>query len=390
MTHRAPVGIVLIALTGCSSPPRDAVDAGPGEVRDAARSDDAPGDATIPRADTLCDGGASAGDAAAAPTTPDPDDSTCLLPSPQPLACVTACAPERKSALNCERLPVGIGIGDAYGIFPRADALGVYWVSYGHLQWQPTGATRATRYELAYVGDEMFAVDEDAVYFGSPADSGEVTLSRVKRDGSARTSLAQVAPGSFYALDRSSIYFDGIDGKVASVPKAGGPPVDVGIRDVGARSLQMDDTHFYWVAPVGAEHVVQRMAKETTTLETIGTGIGRIEWMKLLSDHLVLFANGAFLTLSKEGGCPRVLAVPTHDARNRLHAIDANEDGIYWLTAFTSTDSPTYELWRTPRWGEAVVSLYGGSSQPGLLTITLGPSLLLLKLDGMLFKLERR
>jgi len=61
------------------------------------------------------------------------------------------------------------------------------------------------------------------------------------------------------------------------------------------------------------------------------------------------------------------------------------------MTVFTSSDSPIYRLWRTPRWGGAVVSVIGnGFSQPGLLFMAMGPSVVVLKLDGTLHKVERQ
>jgi hypothetical protein len=86
-----------------------------------------------------------------------------------------------------------------------------------------------------------------------------------------------------------------------------------------------------------------------------------------------------------------VLAVPAPETRFSLHSIAADEDAIYWMTVFTSSDSPSYRLWRTPRWGGAVVSVIGnGFSQPGLLFMAMGPSVVVLKLDGTLHKVERQ
>jgi len=70
-------------------------------------------------------------------------------------------------------------------------------------------------------------------------------------------------------------------------------------------------------------------------------------------------------------------------------SIAADADAIYWMTVFSSSDSPSYKLWRAPRWGGAVVSVGSGTSPPGILGFALGPSLVVVKTDGTLWKIPR-
>jgi len=84
-----------------------------------------------------------------------------------------------------------------------------------------------------------------------------------------------------------------------------------------------------------------------------------------------------------------VLAVPVNDVAFQVGSIAADAAAIYWMTVFSSTDSPLYKLWRAPRWGGAVVSVGSGSSPPGRLGLVLGLSLVVVKLDGTLWKIPR-
>jgi hypothetical protein len=242
-TSRA--GAAILVLAACSPGRSEVADAGIGVPGDApAGSNDAPGDVTaspddatgspsdaatssndagndVPLVDSACGDSARPRDAASAPTMPDPDDPSCLVPAPQPLACMPRCAPDESPVLHCERSQTDL-ISGAYGMLSRADSQGVYWIAeFGYLRMQRIGAPRGSYEELARVASGSFTFDDDAVYFSSPSDAGPVTLTRMKRDRTDRVALADVKPDSRYALDETSIYFNRVDGKVASVPKSG-------------------------------------------------------------------------------------------------------------------------------------------------------------------------
>lgn len=54
----------------------------------------------------------------------------------------------------------------------------------------------------------------------------------MKRDRSGAHALAASAPRSGLVLYRSAIYFRGVDGRIASVAKSGGAPVDTGVGEI--------------------------------------------------------------------------------------------------------------------------------------------------------------
>jgi hypothetical protein len=74
----------ILVLAACSPSRSDVTDAGIGDT--ATSSNDADND--VPLGDSACGDSGRARDVASALTTPDPEDPSCLVPAPQPLACI--------------------------------------------------------------------------------------------------------------------------------------------------------------------------------------------------------------------------------------------------------------------------------------------------------------
>jgi hypothetical protein len=160
---------------------------------------------------------------------------------------------------------------------PRHDAL--YMIRFGSLAllpWLAIGCTGETLDAGSYASDssvdtplaaastpttratidsliDAFAMDADSLYF--TAENGSL-YRLAKTGGSAPQIIAPAAtPGSVYAegiaLDDDNVYWtalgDGVStGAVLSVPKSGGSPNAIAIRQARPTGIAVDDTDVFW------------------------------------------------------------------------------------------------------------------------------------------------
>jgi hypothetical protein len=98
--------------------------------------------------------------------------------------------------------------------------------------------------------------------------------------------------------------------------------------------------------------------------------------------------DGVFLALPKAGGSPVMLAAyPIHSSQT-INSFAADERAIYWLLVYPNSDSPGYQLWRTSRWGGAVVTV-GPSGYALGSSMALGPSQIYLRGGLSISKIDR-
>ena len=377
---------IVFTLTACSGVTRDPVDASnaTGGSGGSTEGGSAP--------DGNCRRDTALPDIVPARNTPDPDDLTCLLPAPEPPLCIPQCAAPRSPIFECGGSGRGpatsFGIAGIYSLV-LADAQGFYWRDeQGYLRMARADAPKSSEI-LAYVGDQSFTIDDDFVYFGSPADSGEIMLTKMKRDRTERTFLTAMGPWPWLAVDREFVYFSAADKRLASVPKAGGTPVDVGIGETISAFLEVDDTDFYWLEKNASDSLLKRKAKASRTIETVNTGISGVEWNRQEGDGILMLAADVIWEMPKAGGCPRVIVATPNDDGQEVHWFLADGKGIYWTSSTDIGDSPNIHLWHAPRWGGSVVSMTRGTVGGLSVNLALAPKQLFLVVDSALRSIAR-
>jgi hypothetical protein len=383
---RAGTLAIAVTLAACSADKNDALDAS--TPHDGAGGDaalDSVGDATA--ADGHCPSDVTQSDIVPPRTTPDPDDPSCILPPPEPLFCVPQCAVPRSPVFECDRSSTFMA-SSVYSVL-RADAQGVYWKSEdGYLRMARADAPRVST-TLAYLGDQSFAIDDDFVYFGSPSDSGDATLTKMKRDGTERVSLAAGGNWSWLTVDRDFVYFSTAERRLASVPKAGGTTVDIGLGEASMPYLEIDDTHYYWLEKGGTESLLKRKAKDSSAIETVATGLSGAESIQLQGDDILLLAAGVLWAWPKAGGCSHVVATLEDSDYRQVDTFVADDKGIYWTTAFESSDSHDIRLWHAPRWGGSAVKMQSFSIANFGVSFALAPKQVFFTADGTLSLMAR-
>lgn len=188
-----------------------------------------------------------------------------------------------------------------------------------------SGCGTPAGYTSNSVSDASFAPDGLAIV---DADVTDATLSS---DGMANVPVtlasAQFTPNCL-TVDTTNVYWTTGDGKVMSVPIAGGEPTVLASDQTPPLGLAVDATSIYWVtssANSGAVMSVSKAGGSPRTLADSQRGPVRIA----VADAFLYWTNrtsGAVMRMPTSGGTPTPLA----ERQGTLTAIAAQARDVYW------------------------------------------------------------
>jgi len=268
----------------------------------------------------------------------------------------------------------------------------LYWVNGGNVV-RLNGPT-SEAITLAQDATDPIEVDDDAVYYLAANDGGAFSLRRAKLDKSGPVTLATSVRYPFFVLSGGRVYFDTADGQFVSISKMGGAlepvtgPTSVS-QVVTESGALIDATHLYWNESVddsGAGWTLLRVAKGSTTVETVATRLPGPAVLLQGDGVLISVERKYILEMPKSGGCPQWLVGTTQTppfVDQPFNGIAADDTSIYWSQTYPS-DTTDLLIFRSPRQGGVAIQVLGAFSgirggRPPLLA----PTQALIRGEGM-------
>jgi hypothetical protein len=259
---------------------------------------------------------------------------------------------------------------DQFTIGITADAHGAYWTQGANLRMlAQIGSEPRTLFQGT--NGSVVAVDADAIYFhGSVTLSYEFALLRLDRGATEPRVLASIASETPWGvqgpvLDAERAYFMNDSGRIASVPKVGGPKVDTVIDAGYLHDFTVDDTHLYWLEGKFDVSSLKRVAKAGGEPETLAAGFKKARLPRVVGDSVLFTAEHGLFAVPKTGGCARALV---WDTTHHVVAFLADSDHVYFKRVVDS-DTGYSSVLRVPFAGGDAVELTTentASAAPGL------------------------